>query len=135
MGRRSRSRDTAAIAHPSTGETVSTVALRDQALATSTTARRQWRIAGVRRHHLIDPRTGDSSRSGVASASVIAPTTVEADVFAKTALILGASRGPEFLADVGCPGLLVLDDGAVHATADWPHVESTGGVPCNDEWR
>jgi thiamine biosynthesis lipoprotein len=127
---------TAAVEHPHTGETVSTVVLRNQAIATSTTALRHWMSSGVRRHHLIDPRTAACSQSGVASASVIALTAVEADVFAKAALILGEERGRAFLETVDCPGLFVLDDGSAHATADWPaELHTDGGVACNDAWR
>jgi thiamine biosynthesis lipoprotein len=126
----------ASVEHPLTGNTVSVVVLRNQALATSTTARRHWMSAGTRRHHLIDPRTGMSSQSGVASASVIAATTVEADVFAKTALLLGVAEGREFLESVASPGLFVLDDGTAHATAGWPaELHTDGGVACNDAWR
>jgi thiamine biosynthesis lipoprotein len=126
----------AAIEHPQNGTTISTVVLRNQALATSTTSRRNWPCAGERRHHLIDPRTGACSRSGVTSVSVIAGSTVEADVFAKTALILGSTRGRAFLKDVASPGLFVLDDGSVQTTNDWPTESSTeGGAACNDAWR
>lgn len=127
---------TAAIEHPHTGETISTVVLRNEAIATSTTARRNWLRAGERHHHLIDPRTGTCSQSGVAAVSVIGTTTVEADVFAKSALILGAARGREFLDDVSSPGLFVLDDGSVRTTTEWPaELNMDGGVACSDAWR
>lgn len=94
--------------------------LRDAALATSTTAVRRWEQDGVPMHHLIDPRTRAPSRSGVASASVVAARTVDADVFAKTALILGRDDGIAFLDRQGTPGFLVLDDGSIAMTAGWP---------------
>jgi thiamine biosynthesis lipoprotein len=126
----------AAVEHPYTGGAVSTVVLRNQAIATSTTTRRQWMSAGEPRHHLVDPRTGACARSGVASASVIAATTVEADVFAKTALILGEERGCAFLRAVDCPGLFILRDGSARVTADWPAERHTeGGPACSDAWR
>jgi thiamine biosynthesis lipoprotein ApbE len=60
--------------------------------------------------------------------SVIAKNAVEADVYAKTALILGAARGSEFLARVDCPGLFVMDDGLVSASSQWPaDVHEQGG--------
>jgi len=40
----------------------------DRAVATSTTARRRWTRHGALQHHLIDPRTGRPSASGVLSA-------------------------------------------------------------------
>jgi thiamine biosynthesis lipoprotein len=111
---------TAVVAHPHTHEETGVVHLRDQAMATSTTAVRRWTTQGETRHHLIDPRSGTPAAAGVLSASVIAPTTVEADVFAKTALILGEHEGRAFLRSAHCPGLFVLDHGAVAVTPDWP---------------
>src|SRR6266403_1971655 len=62
-----------------------TVMLRDQGAATSSVRRRRWGEL----HHLIDPRTGLPSRSGLEEVSVVAATGCEAEVVAKTALLLG----------------------------------------------
>jgi thiamine biosynthesis lipoprotein len=93
--------------------------LHDEALATSTTAVRCWEQDGRRRNHLIDPRTREPVESGVVSASVIAPTTVEAEVFAKVALILGPEAGINFLEQQGAAGLLLLEDGGLRASTTW----------------
>ncbi len=97
--------------------------LANVALATSTTAVRRWQRAGRWQNHLIDPRTGSPAASGVASVSVIATSTVEAEVFAKTALILGLDAGPSFLHAHGSPGLFLKDSGEHHPTHDWPRDE------------
>ena len=94
--------------------------LRDEALATSTVAVRRWQRAGRWQNHLIDPRTGAPVDSGSVSVSVIARTAVEADVFAKTALLLGPDEGRRFLESRRLPGLFALSDGRVRATRDWP---------------
>ena len=72
-----------------------TVLLLDMGAATSGTRKRAW---GSDLHHLIDPRTGLPSRSDLAEASVIARTGADAEIFAKTALLLGAAKGEEYLA-------------------------------------
>jgi thiamine biosynthesis lipoprotein len=105
------------------GPDLDLVRLRDEALATSTVVRRRWQRGGRWQHHLIDPRTGAPAASGLLSVSVIAPTTVEADVFAKVALISGLQDGRCFLAEQGAPGLFVLEDGSWQTTDDW-----AGGV-------
>jgi thiamine biosynthesis lipoprotein len=98
------------------------VRLRDQAIATSSVATRAW-VRGSRRfHHIIDPRTGAPAETDVVSASVIARRAVEADVFAKTAVILGSFEGIEFLAGRGVDGYLVLDDGTSVETPGWPSI-------------
>ena len=94
--------------------------LRDEALATSTVAVRRWQRAGRWQNHLIDPRTGAPVDNGIVSVSVIARTAVEADVFAKTALLLGPDEGWRFLESRRLPGLFALSDGRVRATQDWP---------------
>lgn len=59
------------------------------AVATSTTMRRAWKAAGRNVHHLIDPRTGEPSRSGLLYATVAAPTILESDLIAKMLVIKG----------------------------------------------
>jgi thiamine biosynthesis lipoprotein len=96
------------------------VILRDEAVATSTIARRRWQRGDAWHTHIIDPRTRLSVDNDVVSVSVIAPTATEADVFAKTALLMGAGDGSRFLEKRNTSGLFVLSDGAVHRTAGWP---------------
>jgi thiamine biosynthesis lipoprotein len=110
----------AAIVDPFGGDSpVSLVRLYDQALATSTTAVRRWRRDGRLLHHLIDPQTGRPAESGVLSASVMAPTATEADVFAKTAVLLGVDRGLRFLRERLIEGMFVLDDASLVYTDGW----------------
>jgi FAD:protein FMN transferase len=87
------------------------------AICTSTTTRRQWKAAGRSRHHLIDPRSGQPSSSGVVSATVLAESAARAEVIAKAALILGAEAGLRFIeSQPGAAGLLVLEDKQVLTT-------------------
>jgi thiamine biosynthesis lipoprotein len=72
-----------------------TVLMLDMGAATSGTRKRTW---GPDLHHLIDPRTGRPSRSDLAEASVIARSGADAEIFAKTALLLGSTKGEEYLA-------------------------------------
>ena len=109
------------VANPTTPDSrVDVVALSNQAIATSWTTRRRWKTAGGWAHHLIDPRTGLPAESGVIGSTVIASRAVEADVFAKCALILGPEEGPSFLEARGAHGLLVLKDGSTRTTSNWP---------------
>ncbi len=95
------------------------VRLHDEALATSTTAVRRWRRNGRWQHHLIDPRTGAPVENDVLSVSVRAACAMDADVFAKTALLLGRDDGARFLAAHGAAGLFVLVGGGTYASARW----------------
>jgi FAD:protein FMN transferase len=71
-----------------------TLMLRDQGAATSSTRKRRWGAV----HHLIDPRTGLPAASGLDEVSVVASSGLEAEVVAKTALLLGRSLAPTYLA-------------------------------------
>jgi len=71
-----------------------TLMLRDQGAATSSVRRRRW----AKVHHLIDPRTGLPARSGLEEVSVVANTGFEAEVVAKTALLLGSDLAPTYCA-------------------------------------
>lgn len=93
------------------------------AVATSSTARRRWRIGSEDQHHLIDPRHGGPSRSGIWSVSVAATSCAQAEVAAKTALILGPREGPRFLDRVGLAAILSQADGTTIRTGHWPSQE------------
>ena len=71
-----------------------TVLLRDLGAATSGTGGRRW---GERLHHLIDPRTGLPADTDLTEVSVLAPSGADAEVLAKTALLLGRQAGAVFL--------------------------------------
>jgi thiamine biosynthesis lipoprotein len=95
------------------------VLLRDAGIATSGVDFRRWSQQGRPRHHLIDPRAGEPSRTDVLTASVIARTTTEADVHAKIALLLGVRGGLAYLARKSLAGLIVRRDGRVLMTPRW----------------
>jgi len=96
------------------------VRLRGEALATSTVTRRRWQRNGRWLHHLIDPGTGEPALTDSLSVSVIAPSGVEADIFAKVALLLGSEKGKRFIDAQGAHALFVGSDGSCQATSEWP---------------
>ena len=71
-----------------------TLMLRDQGAATSSVRRRRW----AKVHHIIDPRTGLPADSGLQEVSVVADSGYEAEVIAKTALLLGPDFAPAYCA-------------------------------------
>jgi thiamine biosynthesis lipoprotein len=83
-------------------------------VATSGRDYRRWQRNGKWQHHIIDPRTGAPAETDVLTATVIAPTTAQAEVAAKVALILGSDNGLQWIDARGeLAGLLVLEDGRV----------------------
>ena len=69
-------------------------------------------------HHIIDPRTGQPAITDVLTATVIAPTVMEAEAAAKSVFLLGSGAGLDWLeADSALAGVLVLDNGEVIASS------------------
>ncbi|RKQ92219.1 thiamine biosynthesis lipoprotein [Solirubrobacter pauli] len=100
------------VRHPLTGETVETLQLQDQAVATSGVDRRLWRAPdGTPRHHILDPATREPAWTGVIGTTALAPTAAEADTLAKAALLSGPDHAHRWLRRHG--GLFILDDGSV----------------------
>ena len=96
------------------------VPLAAGALATSGIARRRWSQGGERRHHLLDPRTGEPARTGLWSVTAVAGSCAQAEVAAKVAFVLGRDPGAEFLRDQGVAGLFAGEDGRWWPAGTWP---------------
>lgn len=73
------------------------LALKDRAMATSGNYRRFYEEDGKYFAHIIDPRTGESARSGLLSATVFADDCATADAFATAFTVMGLARSKEFL--------------------------------------
>lgn len=65
----------------------------DGAVATSGDYRNFFEFEGLRYAHIIDPRTGAPVTHGLASVTVIAPTTEEADAWSTALMVLGPDAG------------------------------------------
>lgn len=99
------------------GETAVRVELGVGGLATSSTARRRWKVEEREVSHLIDPRTMEPVRSPILSSSVVAPSALEAEAGAKAVLL----QGEDGLAWATAAGwidmaIVVWHDGSVYAT-------------------
>ena len=85
------------IRHPDRkDEVILRIPLQDAAFSTSGDYERYFDEGGVRYHHIIDPRTGDSPRA-VRSVTLIADTATRTDGLSKTVFILGAQAGIAFI--------------------------------------
>jgi thiamine biosynthesis lipoprotein len=67
------------------------------AVATSSVMKRTWSQGEKVRHHLIDPRTGESAKTDWLSVTVITPDVITAEVYAKAILIGGEGELPNLL--------------------------------------
>ena len=109
------------VLHPrpaSPGELLSMLAVGSEAVATSGDYMNSF-SADFRQHHILDPRTGESPGE-LASATVLAPTALEADALGTALMVLGSDAGlalaerlPGVEALVVTKGLQVLQTGGV----------------------
>lgn len=100
------------------------IEIANEAVATSGGGRRGYRIGDRRHSHVLDPRTGRPTEAS-ASASIVAPSAMIADVAATPAGILPPAEAVDFLdqldstAGVVVAGLIVDCDGRRHTTRRW----------------
>jgi len=88
-------------------------------VATSGKDHRYWRRGGLLQHHIIDPRTLLPASTDVTSATVIAPTVMQAEALAKAVLISGSEAGLEMIdGRADTEAILVLDDGKMRYSAN-----------------
>lgn len=96
------------------GQDYATLHLHGGGVATSGKDRRRWMLGDTLKHHIIDPRTGNPAVTDILTATVVAPSVMEAEAAAKAVFLLGSEAGLNWLeADSGLAGLLVLDNGQV----------------------
>jgi thiamine biosynthesis lipoprotein len=85
----------------------------DCAVATTSRLRRRWTTVSGPAHHVIDPTTGRPADTGLASVTVVAESSADAEVLAKVLFLLGPVAGPEYVESLdGTGAVFVRDDGS-----------------------
>lgn len=93
------------------------------AVATSSTAKRQWKHNGHVRHHLIDPRSALPAETDWLSVTVWAEQAAEAEVYAKALLIAGSKQAESVFKNQTTKAYLAVDKtGWVHGSKNYHEV-------------
>jgi FAD:protein FMN transferase len=117
-----------AVEHPvDPARVLTTVTLGAGGVATSSTLSRVWVQDGDRRHHVIDPSTGECATTDLAAVTVFARAGWEAEVHATAALLSGADRALAYLERHELDGVATTLDGSTTAT---PALQCAGAT----EW-
>lgn len=104
---------------------IARIVVRDQGVATSGRSQRGFWVGSRRYSHIIDPRTGRPA-DGVASATVIAPSSTDADALATALNVLKPEEGITLLdATPGAAGLIVDHGGRISRSAGWARYDRT----------
>jgi len=98
--------------HPRDADEILTVLeLKNRAVATSGDYRNYFIRSRLRYSHIIDPRTGQPSRSKVVEVSVMAPDCLTADGLATAMFLMGADRGINLLKQIeDVDGVIVTEE-------------------------
>lgn len=89
------------------------VELSDEALATSGNYRNYHSESGQTFGHTISSRTGRPVKTDILSASVIAPTCMEADALATSCMLMGSADAMAMLLEEDLAGAFILYSGEV----------------------
>ena len=99
------------------GKTVGVISASDVSVVTSGGYERFFERDGVTYHHIIDPKTGRSSDSGLLSVTVVMEDGTMADALSTALFVMGEEKAVEHWRSYGdFAMLLVTDDGRVIAT-------------------
>jgi FAD:protein FMN transferase len=86
------------VADPFGAEPLHEFRLSEGAVATSGITRRSWGKSGVGlAHQILDPASGRPAFTGIVQATALAPTALEAEVLAKSALLSGPEGAKKWL--------------------------------------
>lgn len=87
------------------------LALDGGAIATSGNYRNFFDNGGARYSHIIDPRTGEPVMHELASVTVVAPTTMEADGWSTALMVLGPEAGSRLAKRENLAALFIVKHG------------------------
>jgi len=82
--------------------------LEEVAISTSGDYERFFIQDGVRYHHIIDPKTGDSARSSQ-SVTILADTSTDADALSTSIFVLGPVRGMDLVNQLPNISAIIID--------------------------
>ena len=113
-----------AIESPDGERPLTTLLLREAAVATSGDYRQRRIVDGVAVSHIIDPRTGHPLRHQTRSVTVVAATAREADTLATALLVMGTDEGAPFAEQQGFAALFVVQQEGGFALRESPAMAS-----------
>jgi len=100
-------------------EIFATIKVKDKSAVTSGAYQRYFEYDGKRYHHILDPRTGYPSDSGVASVTVISPSSMQADALSTSIFILGKDALSICDNFPDTDALIIMEDGSIVTTENF----------------
>jgi len=99
------------------GINIAALRICDRSVVTSGDYEKYFEMGNKRYHHIIDPKTGYPANSDLISATVVSPSSMEADALSTAVFILGLEEGMELIEKIpGAEGVLITKDNNVFIT-------------------
>ena len=92
------------------------VSLSNGCAVTSGDYERYYEVDGTRYHHIVDPRTGYPSRSGLRSVTLIGQSALALDALSTAVFVLGTEKGLPLIQQAGVEAVFVTDQLDVFCT-------------------
>jgi FAD:protein FMN transferase len=104
--------------------TLALLMIENGGIATSGKDYHRWMFNGAIQHHIIDPRTMRPAETDILTITVMASNVMDAEVYAKAALIKGGDYGKRWLDEQpGIAYLIVLEDGTLIRNEEFTEYE------------
>ncbi|NLY30756.1 MAG: FAD:protein FMN transferase [Firmicutes bacterium] len=100
------------------GTHVTILEVRDTSIVTSGPYERFFIRNGKRYHHILNPETGYPADTGLASVSIISPSSITADALSTSVFLLGLEKGLALLEEMeDVEAMLITNDRKVYLTS------------------
>ncbi|NLY52000.1 MAG: FAD:protein FMN transferase [Firmicutes bacterium] len=100
------------------GTHVTILEVRDTSIVTSGPYERFFIRNGKRYHHILNPETGYPAETGLASVSIICPSSITGDALSTSVFLLGLERGLALLEELeNVEAMLITNDRKVYLTS------------------
>lgn len=99
------------------GKYIGILKVTNKAIVSSGDYERFFEKDGKRYHHIIDPRTGYPSESGLIGTTIVADSSINADALSTATFILGLEKGMELVrSQKGVEAIFITKDKKVYIT-------------------
>ena len=100
------------------GQTFAIIKVKNKSVVTSGNYERYFIKNGKRYHHIMDPKTGAPSESGIISSTIISDKSIDGDALSTATFILGLKKGMELINSLsGVEAIFVTNDNKVYTSS------------------